>query len=205
MPWPAYPTMHFPILFAKLDIQDDFWQRVVSNNTSYKISYVLSQLDPSEPITSVVPLCLQMGWIRRPPFVTPHKVFIPSSPIRCQQPSRRRPQLLEANVVWRWRRGSLQGNSGEIFLASPTTSNFHLTNLEILDGPGPSSLTQMEYPVQLPVPDVQAGTCTPFQCHQDIASLHPTQIGQHVSLVHITRLVVKILIPKNMASGPLIS
>jgi len=51
-----------PIVFAKWDIKDGFWQLVVSEEDAWHFTYVLLWLNETDPIKIVVPTCLQMGW-----------------------------------------------------------------------------------------------------------------------------------------------
>jgi len=58
-----------PIMFAKWDIKEGFWQ-VLEDNT-WHFAYVLPWLKETDPIKLVVPTCLQMGWCESLPLFVP--------------------------------------------------------------------------------------------------------------------------------------
>ena len=53
------------ILFSKLDISNGFWRLVVREEDSYNFAYILLQRT-GEPIQIVVPLAVQMRWVKSP-------------------------------------------------------------------------------------------------------------------------------------------
>ena len=59
--------MGFHILFCKLDISDGFWNLIVQAEDSFNFAYVLPQRE-GEPVRIVVPLAVQMGWVKSPPL-----------------------------------------------------------------------------------------------------------------------------------------
>ena len=56
-----------PILFAKLDIKDGFWQGAVEEGKEANFCYVLPPTDDDEEPMIVMPIALQMGWVSSPP------------------------------------------------------------------------------------------------------------------------------------------
>jgi hypothetical protein len=55
------------ILMAKWDIKDGFWRMDCAAGEEWNFAYVLPQED-GKPITLVVPMTLQMGWVETPPY-----------------------------------------------------------------------------------------------------------------------------------------
>ena len=63
----AAPIEEGPIMFSKLDIKDEFWRMTCAEGEEWNFTYVLPN-NPGEPIQTVVPSALQMGWAESPPF-----------------------------------------------------------------------------------------------------------------------------------------
>jgi hypothetical protein len=55
------------IFMAKWDVKDGFWWMDCEVGKEYNFAYVLPQ-EEGKPITLVIPMCLQMGWVEFPPY-----------------------------------------------------------------------------------------------------------------------------------------
>ncbi len=55
------------IFMAKWDIKDGFWRMDCAMGEEWNFAYVLPQ-EVGKPITLVVPMSLQMGWVESPPY-----------------------------------------------------------------------------------------------------------------------------------------
>jgi hypothetical protein len=55
------------IFMAKLDIKDGFWRMDCCEGDEWNFAYVLPQQE-GKPITLVVPISLQMGWVESTPY-----------------------------------------------------------------------------------------------------------------------------------------
>jgi hypothetical protein len=55
------------IFMTKWDIKDGFWRMDCAAGEEWNFAYVLPQED-GKPITLVVPMSLQMGWVESPPY-----------------------------------------------------------------------------------------------------------------------------------------
>jgi hypothetical protein len=54
-------------LWQKWDLKDRFWQMDCEEGEEYNFACVLPQVN-SEPITFIVLIYLQMGWVESPPY-----------------------------------------------------------------------------------------------------------------------------------------
>jgi hypothetical protein len=63
----AEDDKNIKIFMVKWDVKDGFWQMCSKAGEEWYFTYVLPQLE-GEPTQLVVPMSLQMGWVKSPPY-----------------------------------------------------------------------------------------------------------------------------------------